>query len=408
LHILFLTDNFPPEVNAPATRTYDHAIRWVAEGCKVTVITCFPNFPEGRVFPGYKNRWYQSEVIDGINVVRVKTFMTANKGFFLRTLDYLTFMISGFLAGLFQKKPDIIVATSPQFFTAVAGWLLSICRRRPFVFELRDIWPASIIAVGAMKKSLLIKALEWLELFLYKHADAIVSLTNSFKKELVERGVDPDKIFVVLNGVDLDFYQPLFSKSQNLAKKHFIENKFIVGYIGTHGLAHGLEVVIEAAKILKHYPDILFMLVGSGASKDDLVRVAKSQQLDNIRFIDTQPKNLMKSYYSLCDISLIHLKNSQVFSKVIPSKLFESMGMGIPILIALPLGEATKIVNDFSCGVIIEPENAKQLAQSVLDLQSNTKQFKSYKKSALKASTYFSRDINAKEMLNVFKEVLSK
>lgn len=408
MHILFLTDNFPPEVNAPATRTYDHAIRWVAQGCKVTVITCSPNFPDGMVFPGYKNRWYQSELIDGINVVRVKTFMTANKGFFLRTLDYLTFMISGFLAGLFQKKPDIIVATSPQFFTAVAGWLLSVCRRRPFVFELRDIWPASIIAVGAMKKSLLIKALEWLELFLYKHADAIVSLTNSFKKELVERGVDPDKIFVVLNGVDLDFYQPLFSKSQNLAKKHFIENKFIVGYIGTHGLAHGLEVVIEAAKILKHYPDILFMLVGSGASKDDLVRVAKSQQLDNIRFIDTQPKNLMKSYYSLCDISLIHLKNSQVFSKVIPSKLFESMSMGIPILIALPLGEATKIVNDFSCGVIIEPENAKQLAQSVLDLQSNTKQFRSYKKSALKASTYFSRDINAKEMLNVFKEVLSK
>jgi len=405
LHILFLTDNFPPEVNAPATRTYEHANRWVAQGYEVTVITCFPNFPEGKIFSGYKNNWYQSEFMDGIKVVRVKTFMSANEGFFLRALDYLTFMISGFIVGLFQKKPDVIVATSPQFFTAIAGWLLSIFRKRPFIFELRDIWPASIVAVDAMKKSFLIKMLESLELFLYKKADAIVALSSSFKLELIERGIDKNKIFVVPNGVDLNKFEPALNKDPFLIKKYSIENKFIVGYIGTHGMAHALEVVIDAAKKLQGHPEILFMLVGSGAAKKQLVAIAEREHLNNVLFIDSQPKNIIKSFFSLCDISLIHLKNRQVFSKVIPSKLFEAMGMGLPILISIPEGEATKIVHDFNCGVITPPEDAEKLAQSVLKLQSNNVLLMNLKKSSFKAAHNFSRDTNASEMLNILKKV---
>ena len=227
MHILFLTDNFPPEINAPATRTYEHAIRWIEEGCKVTVITCVPNFPEGRVYSGYKNKWYQYQVMEDINVVRVKTFITANNGFLLRTVDYLSFMITGFIAGLFQKKPDVIIATSPQFFTACMGWMLSVFRNRPFVFELRDLWPASIIAVGAMKNSLLITLLEKLELFLYKKADAIISVTNSFKDELISRGIDGNKIFVILNGVDHNNYQPTSIKDPILSEKYNLKYYFL-------------------------------------------------------------------------------------------------------------------------------------------------------------------------------------
>lgn len=403
MHILFLTDNFPPEVNAPASRTYEHALCWVARGCKVTVITCFPNFPEGKIFHGYKNKWYDSEVIDGINVVRVKTFISANEGIFLRTIDYLSFMFSSFFAGLFQKKPDVILATSPQFFTSISGWLLATVRRRPFIFELRDLWPISIVAVGVMRKSYIIKLLEKLELFLYKKSDAIVSLTDSFKLDLTSRGIDPNKIYVIQNGVDLGFYQPIEYKDSKLLSKHSIKNKFIIGYIGTHGMAHGLEVVIDAAKKLIKYPEILFLMVGSGASKNLIQRLAKSENLNNILFIDIQPKKRIKSYYSICDLSLIHLKDNEVFSKVIPSKLFESMGMGIPILMSLPKGEATKIVEDHKCGVIIPPEDGKLLANSILELKSNVKDLKQLRESSIKASKKFSREVKANEMLKILR-----
>ena len=160
MHILFLSDNFRPESNAPAARLYEHAVRWVRAGHDVSVITCAPNFPEGKVYAGYKNRWRDVEWIDGIRVVRVKSFITANEGFLLRTLDYMSFMVSSFIFGLFERRPDVVVATSPQFFCAVGGWTLSVLRRLPFIFELRDLWPASIEAVGAMHSSWVLRALE--------------------------------------------------------------------------------------------------------------------------------------------------------------------------------------------------------------------------------------------------------
>ena len=403
LHILFLTDNFPPEVNAPASRTYEHAIRWVEMGCKVTVITGNPNFPEGKIYPGYKNSWLKFEDMGGINVIRLKTYIAANEGFFRRILDYLSFMVVSFFAGLFQKKIDVIVATSPQFFTACSGWLLSIFLRRPFVFELRDIWPASIVAVGASKNSLIINFLEKLELFLYKKSKIIIAVTNSFKEDLINRGIDDKKIFVVRNGVDLKVYKPPEIKDYGLLKKYSLENKFVIGYIGTHGLAQGLEVVIQAAEKLKNNSKIMFVLIGSGASKNKLVRIAQEKKLDNILFINRQPKQLMSKYWSLCDLSLIHLIDHNVFSAVIPSKLFESIGMGIPVLMAIPEGEATKIVSDNQCGVIVPPEDYYSLARSITKIEQNKDLYSIYKKSAIKASFMFSRDLRAAEMLNILK-----
>jgi glycosyltransferase involved in cell wall biosynthesis len=202
MHILFLTDNFPPEVNAPASRTFEHCREWVKAGHRVTVITGAPNFPKGKVFPGYRNRLWQSEEMDGIRVVRVWTYVTANEGFTRRILDYLSFMVSAVFGAIFVGKVDLVIGTSPQFFTAVGAWIVSVMKWRPFVFELRDLWPESIKVVGAMKDSWALHMMERLELFLYRRAFRIISVTHAFKRNLVERGIDPHKIRVVTNGVD--------------------------------------------------------------------------------------------------------------------------------------------------------------------------------------------------------------
>ncbi|PMM08643.1 glycosyltransferase WbuB [Vibrio kanaloae] len=402
MHILFLTDNFPPEGNAPATRTYEHAIRWVKAGHKVTVITCAPNFPEGKVFDGFKNRWYQTHDLDGINVVRVKTFITANEGFVKRILDYMSFMVTGFIAGLFQKKPDVIVATSPQFFCACAGWALSAVRRKPFVFELRDIWPASITAVGAMKDSFAIRMLERIEMFLYRRADSIVSVTHAFKKELIERGVDREKIEVVLNGVDLTKYEPSLSKYTGLAEQYDLEGKFVAGYIGTHGMAHGLEHIVDVAERLQNNDDIRVVFAGGGAARQKVVDLVEKKQLKNVVLIDRQPKEMMPKLWSLCDVSLVPLVNSDLFKTVIPSKIFECMGMGIPTIMSVPEGEATAIIRDTNSGLVVESESVDQITAAILQLHEDKELYQRIRYNSIETAPKFSRDTMAADMESIF------
>lgn len=405
MHILFLTDNFPPEGNAPATRTFEHAVRWVKAGHQVTVITGAPNFPEGVIFEGYRNRWYFREQMAGINVIRVKTYITANEGFVKRILDYLSFMITGSVAGLFQKKVDVIVATSPQFFNAVGGWLLSAVTRKPFVFELRDIWPASITAVGAMQDSAIIKLLERLELFLYRRADRIVSVTESFKRELIKRGVDGEKVDVVLNGVDLNRYAPVREKNGQLANMYGLNEKCVVGYIGTHGLAHGLEHIVDAAELLQHRDDIRFVFAGGGAARKNLEHYVERKKLNNVVLIPRQPKELMPQLWSLCDISLVSLRNAPLFTTVIPSKIFESMGMGIPMIVSMPTGEATSIVLDAGAGIVVEPEAPQAVAEAVATLYDDRSQYERLAKKARLAARKFSREYFAQKMLASFQAV---
>ena len=208
MHILFLSDNFPPEVNAPASRTHEHCRHWADAGHRVTVVTCAPNFPKGRVFDGYRNAPWQRETIDGIRVIRVWSYVTANEGFARRVLDYLSYMATATVAGLFVRRVDVVVGTSPQFFTACAAWAVSACKRVAFVFELRDLWPESIKAVGAMQESAAIRWLERVEMFLYRRATRIVSVTHSFRRTLGARGIDMAKIDVVTNGVDTTRFSP--------------------------------------------------------------------------------------------------------------------------------------------------------------------------------------------------------
>lgn len=398
MRILFLSDNFPPETNAPANRLFDHAVRWVQAGHEVTVVTCAPNFPEGKVFAGYRNRWYAVEECEGIRVVRVKSYITSNEGFIKRTLDYVSFMVSGFVGGLFQKRPDVIVASSPQFFAALGGWALAAVRRKPFVFELRDLWPASIVAVGAMQESRTIRLLEKLELFLYRRARRVVAVTHAFKQDLIERRIDGDKIDVVLNGVDLSRYSPIQADAE-LKWEHDLEGKFVVGYLGTHGLAHALDKVLEAAEALRHREDIVFLFVGAGAAKAELESRAKIKGLSNVRFVPRQTKEAMPSYWSLCDLALIPLRDTPVFESVIPSKIFECMAMGIPVLMSLPEGEATEILRESGAGVCVPPEDPAAMAEAIETLKDDSAKRVALRDSGLEAAPSYSRDQQASKML---------
>lgn len=408
MHILFLTDNFPPEGNAPATRTYEHAREWVKLGHKVTIITGAPNFPEGKVFDGYSNSWYSKTYLDGIEVRRVKTYITANEGFIKRILDFISFMLTSFVAGLFVKKPDVIVGTSPQFFTAVSAWALSAVRFKPFIFELRDIWPASITAVGAMKDSIAIRMLEKLEVFLYKRADSIISVTNAFKRELIERGVDGEKIDVVLNGVDLAKYQPVSEKDNELSNKYNLQGKFVAGYIGTHGMAHGLETIVNVADQLKENDNIRILFAGGGAARKKVVDLVAQKKLSNVVLIDRQPKEMMPKIWSLCDLSLVPLVNNDLFRTVIPSKIFECMGMGIPTVMSVPEGEATQIIRETASGLAVESENVEQIKNAILHIYSDHKAYRNMKLGSISSAPKFSRATNSKLMLDIFDKVSDK
>jgi glycosyltransferase involved in cell wall biosynthesis len=395
-------------VNAPASRTFEHCREWVKLGEQATVITCAPNFPKGKVFSGYKNHLWQTETIEGIRVIRVWSYITANEGFVRRSLDYASFMVAATIASLFVKKVDVVIGTSPQFFTVCAAYVVGLLKRVPWVFELRDIWPESIKAVGSMKDGILYRALECLELFLYKKANRIIALTQSFKRELIARGVNAEKIDVVTNGVDLSLFKPR-SKDEALLKKLGLENQFIAGYIGTIGMAHGLETIIQAAQIIQNTPNpenlsIKILILGDGARKESLKQLAKDKRLENLIFIDTVSKAEVADYWSLLDISIIHLKKDPLFEQVIPSKLFECMAMGIPVLHGV-LGESAEIVKHHKVGEVFESENAVSLATLISSLNRNRLDLYPMKLRGVAAASRYDRLNLAQDLLSHLKKL---
>ena len=404
MRILFITDNFPPEVNAPASRTFEHSREWVKAGHDVTVITCFPNFPTGKVYPGYTNRLGSVEQMDGIQVWRVWSYITANEGFMKRILDYMSFMLSATILSLKTGKYDLIIGTSPQFFSAVAAYTISSLKSRPFIFELRDIWPESIRAVGAMKESRVLDIFEKLELYLYKKSAHVISVTKSFKQNLINRGVPSAKISVVENGVDLKRYYPR-PKDASLVKRYDLNGQFVAGYIGTHGMAHALETLLEAAKIIQDHgfdgsEDIRFVLLGSGARKLQLIERASELGLKNMLFLDSVSKEEVANHWSLLDVSIIHLRKTALFRTVIPSKIFESMAMGIPVLLGVQ-GESAEILTENHSGVLFEPENPFDLVEKIRLLKDDVNLRETCRASALSAVKTFDRRQLARKMLHL-------
>lgn len=366
MRILFLTHYFPPEVNAPASRTFEHCRVWAQHGHEVRVFTNVPNHPAGKVYAGYRNRPWQMEVMAGVKVVRGLTVPAPNRGVLLRSLNYAFYMVMAVLCAPFLPRADVVVSTSPQFLCGLAGFFVSRIKRAPWVLEVRDLWPESVTTVGAMQRGLVIRLLEWLEHFAYRKADLIVSVTDSFVPRIAARCGNPAKVHVVKNGVDLEFFRPDRDGSA-LAAQLGVDGRFVAAYVGTHGMAHGLDVILDAADRLRARRDIVFVMAGDGAERERLVRRRHEMQLDNLLILGQLPRQQVPDLWAITDASLVLLRKQPLFDMVLPSKIFEAMGMARPIILGVH-GESERLVAGSGAGICIEPEDAGQLAAAVAAL----------------------------------------
>ena len=369
MRILFIGNNFPPEVNALATRLYEHARTWVQEGKEVVVMTDVPNFPEGVVYEGYTNT-YSEETMDGIEVVRVPLYITANEGAIKRIVSFISFMMSSiWYSRKLKGSFDLVVASSPQFFAAIGGYAISKLKGAKFVLEVRDLWPESIVAVGAMSRNAIIRFFEQIEHFLYRRADHIVVVTNTFKRVIAGKGIDADKISVLKNGADLSRYGESLDPEtlSRLRREHNLDGKFVASYIGTIGMAHRVDVLLDAAEKCTR-EDVVFVIVGTGANRKALEDRLAANPLPNVRLIDKQPKSLVLYWLALSDASIVHLKASPLFKTVIPSKIFEAMAMRIPILLGVD-GETREIIEESEAGLFFTPEDSDALLEKVIALR---------------------------------------
>jgi len=368
--ILFLSHYYPPETNAPANRVSEMARLWVASGHVVDIVTGMPNHPNGIIPESYRGAWYRPETQDGVTIHRGRIYPAPNRGHLRRILNYLSFMISGTVTALAKApKPDCVIATSPQLFCALAGWVVSAIRRVPFILEIRDIWPEEIVAVGAIRNRPIIRTLERLEMFLYGRATRIVVVAQGSIDILISRGVPRSKLELIPNGVDTDRFLP--GPRQNKIRRELqVNGEFLISYIGTVGMAHRLEVILDAAERLSNRPGVKFMIVGDGAERNRLRSLAKQRGLTNVLWEDAQPRNRVADYYSASDACLVHMRRAELFTRNVPSKMYEIMAAGRPMLLGT-FGESRELGESAGCAVAFTPEDADELVDAIARLMAS-------------------------------------
>ena len=361
-------------MGAPAARADELAHHWAQAGHDVSVLTGFPNHPTGVVPPEWRSRLRRliyKENVGGVNVFRTWLWPLPNRKAHERMRNYASFSISAALRGLTIPRPDLIIATSPQLLVGLSGWWLAFARQIPFVFEVRDLWPESLIAVGVGNEdSLLHRGLAAIAKFLYQEASLIVVVTPAFKEHLMRRWhVPAEKIAVVENGVETGLFVPQQPVADQVVRKELgAEGKFLASYIGTLGNAHGLDTLLDAAAQLQQQnPDVMFLLVGEGAEKQRIRSQAQSRGLNNIRFLDQQPREKIPAIISASDACLVLLKKTEVFKTVIPTKMLEFMSCARPVILGVD-GQARQIVEEAGAGLVIEPENVDALVQAINQL----------------------------------------
>jgi colanic acid biosynthesis glycosyl transferase WcaI len=411
MKIIYVSQYFPPEMGAPAARVSELSRHWASAGHDVTVLTGFPNHPTGKLAPGYRGKLWRlliKENLDGINVVRTWLVPLPNRKALGRMLNHSSFCLSAAFAGLFLSRPDVIIATSPQLLVGLSGWFLARMKRVPFVFEVRDLWPESLAAVGmGDASSLLYRSLEKIAKFLYRHSDRIVVVSPAFKDYLVQHmHIDANKTFVVQNGVETDVFDSNRA-DRNLKKDLGLEGRLVVSYIGTIGMAHGLEKILETAAYLQRArPEILFLLVGEGSDKERIVSIATSNKLSNVRFLDEQPREKIPGYIGASDICLVLLKKSDIFKTVIPTKMLEFMSCARPVILGVD-GQAREIIEDAQAGISIRPESVTDLTDAVDRLSSDTKLRSELGRNGRKYIVqHFSRPQTARQYLELLESLL--
>jgi len=362
LRVTFLTHYFPPEVGPAQTRLHELAKRLIAAGETVTVVTGFPNYPAGEIFPGYRGKRFMEDTFDGIRVLRTWVFATRSRGFIGRLLNYYSFPMFSLLAVRKLGPTDIIYVQSPPLFTGLAALWFSRLKRAPYIFNVSDIWPQSAVELGMLRNRFAIRLAEMLERHIYRRATRITVATPGILERLAVRGVPREKIFLLTNGVDTAAYN-VSSPDRDLAKRLGLDGHKVFMYAGLHGLAQGLDVILEAAKLTRN-PDVLYVFVGDGADKPALVAKAEAEGISNVRFLPIQPTSTLPAVLNLAYATVIPLRRLDLFKAALPSKLFDSMAASRPIVAPL-WGEAAALVEAAACGLVVEPEDARGVQEAV-------------------------------------------
>lgn len=367
--VLFLTQYFPPEIGAPQSRLAAWALHLERSGHEVTVLTAFPNYPAGAVYEGYRGHLAMQERWHNLRVIRTWIYASSNKAFWARLVSYFSFVFSSLVLGLPRlRRQDVVVVESPPLFLAFSGLVISFFCRSRFAFNVSDLWPESAVVLGVVRNKVAIKLAYWFEGFVYRHADLITGQTRGIVNSIRSR-FSLDCVAFVPNGVDLGRLAPETAKEEVLELRHAwgLEGRFVVGYAGLHGLAQDLTTALEAARELSQHQGVVLVFVGDGPEKAQLVERKREWQLDNVRFLPPQPRERMREVWSLFDVALVPLKNLDLFKGAMPSKMFEAMAMGIPLIAALD-GEARRLLQDARTGVCVDPGDPHALAEAVLRL----------------------------------------
>ena len=402
MRLLYLSQYFPPESGATQTRAYEMASNWVRLGHTVTMLTEFPNHPSGIIPTQYKGKWFERSALDGIEVVRVWVKASPIKNFRNRMLFYMSYMVNASLAGLFlaRDKYDFIYATSPPLFVGGAALLINYLRRIPMVFEVRDLWPESAVALGELTNQRAIALASWLEQKCYRKSKQVVVVTQGIYNRLLQRNIPADKLIVIPNGANIDMFTFNQGERNRIRRELGLEHKFIAIYAGIHGLAQGLETILEAARLLHSSPEIHFLLIGDGPKKAEILALAKEYNLPNLTLLPEKPRELIPAYLSAADVALVPLRKMEIFKGALPSKIFDAWACERPVVVSID-GEAREVVEKIHGGIFISPEDAQALADGLIYLMNNPDEIKSMGKNGLDYTIQtHSRRLLAEELIN--------
>lgn len=382
LRTLIVTHYFPPEIGAPQARLSELARAWANTGDDVTVLTGMPNHPTGVIPPKYRGRIRMREHVDGYEVIRTWLFATPNEGFTKKTIGHLSFMISSVLIGIWSvRQLDVVVVSSPTFFSIWSAWLIAKIKRARFVVEIRDLWPAIFVDLGVIHNQRIIRTLEIAELTAYRWADSVVVVSEGFRQNLIERGVPENKVHTIRNGVDLQRFgeEPEKSNDRDTTRKRLgitSPDDVLVLYLGAHGISHGLKSVADAAALtaksdqLDGNGKIQFVFVGEGAAKSDLEAHVARLASGNVTMLPGVPRNEVPALLGAADICLVPLRDIPLFKTFIPSKIFEYLAAKKAVIGSVA-GESAEILSDAGA-VVVEPENPRALADAIINLARNT------------------------------------
>jgi len=409
MRILYVSQYFPPEIGAPAARVHELSREWVRTGHEVTVLTAFPHHPGGVKRPEDRGVLERREQVDGIDLLRTYVYAVPNKGIVKRMASYASFLLSATAVGPLRiSSPDVVIATSPQLLCALAGYLLSQFFGAPFVFEVRDLWPESIVAVDAMGDNALIRVLKSLARFLYHSCDRIVTVGEGYKRSIHQLySIDPGKMSVIPNGIDPSLFSPL-PRENEVRREYGWGEKFVLLYLGTHGMAHALDKLLEAARRMQEDKRLHFVFVGDGAEKENLVQQAASAKLTNVQFIGPQPKSRVPLFYAACDMGIVTLRDSSLFQEVLPSKIFEYLGMERAILLGVG-GEARRLVEAAGAGEYVPPEDVDAMVAAIRRMSLNPKRLDEMgQRGRTHVLEHYDRGILAKRYIDVLAAVITK